>query len=47
MGIALIMLKSGATARGAQRRLRNADGNVRNALILEGQAPKGPQKRHG
>src|SRR3982074_541136 len=47
MGIALIMLKSGATARGAQRRLRNADGNVRNALILEGQAPKGPQKRQG
>jgi N-acetylmuramic acid 6-phosphate etherase len=47
MGIALIMLKSGATAREAQRRLRNTGGNVRNALILEGPAPKGPQKRHG
>ncbi len=32
MPVALIMLKCGATAREAQRRLREADGNVRNAL---------------
>jgi N-acetylmuramic acid 6-phosphate (MurNAc-6-P) etherase len=41
------MLKSGATAREAQHRLRNADGNVRKALSLKEQLPKGPQKQHG
>ena len=42
MGIALIMLKGRTTAREAQNRLRNAGGNVRNALKV--QNTKAPRK---
>src|ERR1700680_4294409 len=41
MAIALIILKSGVTAREAHSRLRDTGGNIRNALALEVQSPKG------
>jgi N-acetylmuramic acid 6-phosphate etherase len=47
MGIALIMLKSGAGAREVRGRLRDAAGNVRDALARKEQTAKGPHKRHG
>ena len=47
MGVAFIMLKTRATAREAQRWLRDAAGNVRDALTRKGQTSKDPQKRHG
>jgi N-acetylmuramic acid 6-phosphate etherase len=47
MDISLIMLKGDATAREAQRRLRDAGGDVRKALALKEQTPEVSQKRHG
>jgi N-acetylmuramic acid 6-phosphate etherase len=47
MGVAFIMLKTRANAREAQRWLRDAGGNVRDALTRKGQTSKDPQKRHG
>jgi N-acetylmuramic acid 6-phosphate etherase len=47
MAAALVMLKTGVSAREAHRRLRNANGNVRNALARKGQPPKGLHKPHG
>src|ERR1700680_3880220 len=41
LAIALIILKSGVTAREAHSRLRDTGGNIRNALALEVQSPKG------
>jgi N-acetylmuramic acid 6-phosphate etherase len=47
MAAALVMLKTGVSAREAHRRLRGANGNVRNALARKGQSPKGLQKSYG
>ena len=45
MPIELVILKSGGTAREARHRLREAAGNIRNAL--NERSPKGRQKQHG
>jgi N-acetylmuramic acid 6-phosphate etherase len=47
MAAALVMLKTGVNAREAQRRLRDANGSVRNALARKDQTPKGVHKPHG
>ncbi len=47
MSVALIMLKAGATAREARRRLRDANGNVRNALARKEHTFKGSHESHG
>jgi N-acetylmuramic acid 6-phosphate etherase len=47
MGIALIMLKAGINAREARRQLREANGNIRNALARKKQTPKSSLGSHG
>jgi N-acetylmuramic acid 6-phosphate etherase len=47
MPAALVMLKTGVSAREAHRRLRDANGNLRNALTRRDQTAKGSRKRHG
>jgi N-acetylmuramic acid 6-phosphate etherase len=47
MAAALVMLKTGVNAREAQRRLRDANGNVRNALARKKQISKGLHEPHG
>jgi N-acetylmuramic acid 6-phosphate etherase len=47
MAAALVMLKTGLSAREAHRRLRDANGNVRDALARKEQTPKGLHKPHG
>jgi N-acetylmuramic acid 6-phosphate etherase len=47
MAAALVMLKTGVNTREAHRRLRDANGNVRDALARKEQTPKGLHKPHG
>ncbi len=47
MDVAFVMLKTGASARDAKNRLRNAKGNLREALARTPETPKGRQKTHG
>jgi N-acetylmuramic acid 6-phosphate etherase len=47
MGIALILLKTNVNVREAQHLLRNAGGNVRDALARKQQISKGRQRPHG
>jgi N-acetylmuramic acid 6-phosphate etherase len=47
MAAALVMLKTGVSGSEAHRRLRDANGNVRDALARKEQTPKGLHKPHG
>ena len=47
LGAALIMLKTGASAREAKRLLRDTQGNVYNALTQAGRPAKGANQAHG
>jgi N-acetylmuramic acid 6-phosphate etherase len=47
MGVALIMLKTGANLRDAKRRLRAARGNFRSAVAGQKQTSKGPKRSNG